>query len=86
MPDRHHPEGDHHPSASTTPGTTSFRRLCLDQGQHVCELLGRLVANEVTASQRPIEQPTVLDEADPDRVDRSTRERDHTTVALSLFD
>ena len=27
MPQRHRPEGDHHPSTSTTPGTTSIRLL-----------------------------------------------------------
>jgi len=40
MPDRHRPEGDHHPSTSTAPGTTSaLAELYLAAAQYVLFLL-----------------------------------------------
>jgi hypothetical protein len=42
MPERHRPEGDHHPSTSTTPGTTSLEpfshRVDIDAEQLACRL------------------------------------------------
>ncbi len=64
----------------------AFRRLCLDQGQHVSEALGRLVATEVAHSYEPVDKPVTIGEPEPARVDAPTREHDHTQTALSLFD
>ncbi len=64
----------------------AFRRLCLDQGEHVSEILGRLVAGEVARGHQPADKPVVIAEPEPVRVDAPTRERDHSQTALSLFD
>jgi hypothetical protein len=51
----------------------AFRQLCLDDGEHVSEVLGRLVDQEANRRRPPARQPGV-DKPAPNRVNASTRE------------